>query len=434
MDDLQRYVPRHLTPRLEDSLREFPAVLLIGARQVGKSTLAKSLISDRWAARYFTLDDVSVLDACRTDPDGFVAGLPSPVILDEIQRAPDLLRAIKLRIDRDALAGQFLLTGSANILTLSSVSETLAGRVAVHELHAISWAEQCGEDPMTRLDDLFEAESSAELLDRWPLHAEAAALELVKASILMGGYPRPLLMKSPGARRTWFDSYRKTYIERDLMELTHLAHLPEFGRLLTLLALRTGEIINVAELSRSTTIAATTLRRDLDILQQTFQLRLLPPYAGNAGRALFRTPKLYFSDTGMACHLAALDRWKDLERQDRVGPLLETWVENQLRRLLSAATERTNLWYFRTRTGQEVDFLLERGGQVVGVEVKWTASLAAKHRLGLGVAREALGRRWRRGIVLYGGSAVLPLDETTLAVPLTVLLGGRRAGHGSAHL
>lgn len=415
---------RGLSARIQESLGEFPAVLIVGARQVGKSTLARSLVSAQWPARYVTLDELPVLDAVRTDPDGFVRALSLPVILDEVQRAPELLRAVKLRVDRESRPGLFLLTGSANILTMSSVSETLAGRVAVHELHPFSWPETSGTDATPRLEDLFEAAGARDLLRRWPHHGSPDALDNLKLSLLAGGYPRPFLMRAPGARRTWFDSYRQTYIERDLRELTNLAHLPEFNRLLSLLAQRTAEIVNVAELSRSTAIPATTLRRDLHLLEQTFQVRMLPPYAGNVGRALFRTPKLYLTDTGMACHLAGLDRWKDLERQDRVGPLLETWVENQLARSLSATGDRVNRWYFRTRTGHEVDFLLERAGQVVGIEVKWTSSLAAKHRTGLEVAREALGRRWRLGILLYSGPSVIGLDEATVAVPFDVLLGG----------
>ncbi|MBI4860472.1 MAG: AAA family ATPase [Candidatus Riflebacteria bacterium] len=228
---------------------------------MGKSTLARSLVSKSWNARYVTLDELSPLDAARSDPDGFVRALPLPVILDEIQRVPDLLRSVKLRVDREPGPGLFLLTGSANVLTMASVSETLAGRVAVHELHPFAWAETSGVGSSPVLADLFEVRGAAEAVSRWPQRGSPEALEEVKASIGEGGYPRPVLMKTAAGRRTWFDSYRKTYVERDLRELSQLAHLPEFSRLLTLLALRTADIVNVAEVSRSTTIPATTLSR-----------------------------------------------------------------------------------------------------------------------------------------------------------------------------
>lgn len=395
--------------------------MLVGARQVGKSTLAQALATEEWPARYLTLDDRTVLDAALLDPDGFVRQAGSPAIIDEVQRAPDLLRSLKLSVDRDREPGRFLLTGSANVLTLSAVSETLAGRVAVHHLRPFSWNELRSARPSPLLDLLFEAEDARDLIDRLSARDTPPDLDELQRLMLSGGYPEPALMTSSEARHTWFESFRRTYIERDLRDIAQVASLPEFSRLMTTLNLRTAQLLNLAELSREIGLPATTLRRYLNLLEQTYQFDLLQPFASNIAKRLVRTPRLYAADTGMAAHLAAVDDWPALERINLVGPLVETWVHSELRKLLSLQARHTEITFWRTRTGQEVDFILERSGERVGIEVKWSATLDSRHVRALRDCAKSLPK-WRLGLLLHAGVEPVALDDRRAAIPFSYAL------------
>jgi hypothetical protein len=414
---------RHLQQRILDSLRHFPVVLLTGARQVGKSTLAQALAQDPWPARYATLDDRAVLDAALRDPDGFIAGTPTPVILDEVQRAPDLLRAIKLAVDRRRQPGQYLLTGSANPLTLKTISESLAGRIALHELHPFSWAELAQTDLPTTLRDIFDAKDARALLSRCSRKAPVRRRQEIEGLVLAGGFPTPALLESPTARQEWFAAYRRTYIERDVRDLAALAHLPDFSRLLALLSLRTGQLLNSSDLSRDLGLPFTTLRRYMNLLEATFQVILLRPYFANVGKRLVKTPKIYLNDSGMTCHLAAADTWSVIERQGRTGAVVETWVAAELRKLIAAAGPRIGLWYWRPHAGREVDFLIEQGERLVAVEVKWSQRISDADVASLHQCARDLKSRVRLGILLYPGTEAIALDARTLALPFSIFFG-----------
>jgi predicted AAA+ superfamily ATPase len=262
-----------------------------------------------------------------------------------------------------------------------------------------------------------------EVLAQQPRRSSPERIAEIQQLLLTGGFPSPALMDSESARRTWFESYRQTYMERDLRDLANIHNLPEFSRLLTILALRTAQLLNLSEFSRDIALPVTTLRRYFQLLDQTYQLFLLPPYSANLAKRLIKTPKVYAADTGLACYLSAADSWDTLVRQNRVGAMVETWVANELRKLLSVPSRRTHLLYWRTRTGQEVDFLLERGGEVVGIEVKWGMGFSNKDLSGLMGCRALLGKRWRCSVLLHGGTEAVTLDEQTLAVPFSVLFG-----------
>jgi predicted AAA+ superfamily ATPase len=417
-------IRRHLYEIILESLQDFPVVLLTGARQVGKSTLAQALPSERWPAAYLSLDDRTILDAALRDPDGLVTGTPPPVIIDEVQRAPDLLRAIKRVVDRDHKPGQFLLTGSVNLMTLKTVSESLAGRVVLHELHPFSWSEWAGREPPTSiLRGLFECENSKDILLRLPRSSVADCREGIKERILAGGYPRPTLMKSARSRTRWFEGYRQTYLERDLRDMANLEHLPDFNRLLILSALRSGQLINYSDLSRDLGLPFTTLRRYMGLLELSYQVFLVRPYFANVGKRMVKTPKLYFGDTGMACHLAVVENWSVLERQGRTGALVETWVAGELRKLLSLYDHRMQLMFWRTHTGQEVDFLIERGEELAAIEVKWSQQIVERDLAGLHSCSRDLGKRIRLSLVLYPGNNVFAFDARTIAIPMSVFFG-----------
>lgn len=404
---------RHLQGLVLESLADFPVVLITGARQVGKSTLAQALITAKWPATYLTLDNRTVLDAALTDPDGFLAANPVPLIIDEVQRAPDLLRAIKRRVDGDRKSGQFLLTGSANLMTLRTVSESLAGRVALHRLFPFSLGERLGRNPASFLLGLFGADTPSRRLKgkSQPLHFDLAD------AILRGGYPPASLARAPASRRRWFDSYRQTYLERDLRDLANIEHLTDFGRLLVLTAVRSGQILNVANLSGELGRPHMTVRRYLDLLALTYQISLVPAYTTNVGLRLVKTPKLYFTDTGLACYLSGASDWNALVRQGRLGSMLETWVANELAKWTALQNEDFHVYFWRTHSGQEVDFLLARGEELIAIEVKAARHVEHRDLTGIEACEQALGKRIRFSLVLYGGGELVALGPRRLAVP-----------------
>ena len=416
-------IRRYLEDPLLESLKHFPAVLLTGARQVGKSTLAQALIKASWDATYFTLDDRTLLDAALRDPDGFVNGLPMPVVIDEVQKAPDLLRAIKRGVDRNRRPGQYLLTGSANIMTLSTVSESLAGRIALHTLHPFCWPELLEKPMPLILKDLFGGIDSKKLLRNYPKTSLKDYKPRLIERMLKGGYPTPALMDSDQAREQWFSSYRQTYLERDLLNIRSIENLPDFNRLLSLVALRTGRLVNLSDLSRETGLPFTTLRRYMNLLEVTYQISFVRPYFTHLGKRLVKTPKLYFNDTGMAAHLMGVNEWKVLENQGHAGPMVETWVAGELLKLMPVLDHRFRLYFWRTQTGQEVDFLIERAGKLVAIEVKWGRQINESDIKNLNRLAEDLKERLLFSIILYSGAESVPLGPKTVAMPFPVFLG-----------
>ncbi len=416
---------RHLQPLIRDSLTAFPVVAVLGARQAGKSTLAKQLPGPDWPAEYTTLDDRGVLDHALSDPDGFADGLRLPAIIDEIQRAPDLLRAIKRVVDRDRRPGMFVLTGRANILTMKSVSETLAGRVALFDLAPLSLSELLGnQPPVNLLEALFDADSAQNFLARLPSPPGERTREELCRRILSGGYPQPATMEPGRNRAQWFEAYRQTYVERDLRDMSRIQDLPEFSTLLSLVAARSSQVLNLAGLSRETGQAINTVKAHIALLETTYQIWRAAPWFANIGKRLVKRPKLYFGDTGMTAHLQALDDWDSLERAGRAGPLVETWVGNELRKLVSLLPIRTGVHFYRTHAGLEVDFILSRGTRLAAIEVRWAANLADRDRSSLKALKRDLGEVLNLSVVLYSGRKAFAMDARTVAVPILQFFAG----------
>ena len=416
-------IRRYLQDPILESLKHFPVVLLTGARQVGKSTLAQALIEAKWKATYFTLDDRTVLDAALRDPDGFVNGLPVPAVIDEVQKAPDLLRAIKRSVDQNRKPGQYLLTGSANIMTLSAVSESLAGRIALHTLHPFCWPEFLGKPEPMILKDLFGGIDSKQLLRKYPPTSQKDYKPPLIERILKGGYPPAVLMESDQAREQWFSSYRQTYLERDLLNIKSVENLPDFNRLLSLAALRTGRLLNLSDLSREARLPFTTLRRYMNLLEVTYQISLIRPYFTHLGKRLVKTPKLYFNDTGMAAHLIGINEWKALENQGHSGPMVETWVACELTKLMPVLDHRFRLYFWRTQGGQEVDFLIERAGKLVAIEVKWGHRIDESDIRNLDRLSQDLKQKLLFSVILYSGVEAVPYGPKMIAMPFPVFFG-----------
>ena len=407
---------RSLAPRLLEALADSPVVLLTGARQTGKSTLVQHLAATEHPARYLTLDDPTVLAAAQSDPAGFVAGLEGNVVLDEIQHAPELLPAIKLSVDRDRRPGRFLLTGSAKVLLLPRVAESLVGRMENLTLWPFSQSEIEGA-PGNFVEEFLAREWSPSAC---PPESRRSLLQRV----VRGGYPEVLTRAAAHRRQAWFASYVTTILQRDVRDLANIEGLTAMPRLLALFAARATGLLNYAEVSRSIGLPQSTLKRYMALLETTFLLQLQPPWSGSLGRRLVKSPKVLLSDTGLMAYLLGLEGEEMTEDSALVGPLLENFVAMELLKQSSFTRSRPQLLHFRMQTGREVDVVLEdRAGNVAGIEVKASASVSARDFDGLRALEEQSGKRFRRGAVLYSGSEAISFGPRLHALPTSVLWG-----------
>ncbi len=402
---------RHLESQLRAALADTPVVLLNGARQTGKTTLVKQ-VADGRKATYLTLDDAATLTAATADPTGFVQGHDGLLVVDEVQKAPQLLPAIKKTVDVKRKPGRFLLTGSANVLSLPKVSESLAGRMEVLTLWPLSQGELRGH--RERFVDAVFGDKSLRI-------GKHAQFDLGRL-IVGGGYPEAVARKDAERRASWFGSYITTILQRDVRDIAHIEGLVEMPRLLSLLAARSSGLMNISEVSRASTLSHTTLRRYLALLELTYLLRLLPAWSTNLSKRLVKSPKVHLVDSGLAAHLALHDRGA-LSRNDPLfGALLETFVVAELSKQASWSLVRPSLYHFRSAAGREVDVVLEAGGgRVVGVEVKASASVNENDFAGLRTLAAEAGKKFVRGVLLYGGDTVLPFGDGLIAVPISAL-------------
>ena len=402
---------RHLRSSIEAGLADTPAVLVVGARQTGKTTLVRTL-EPRWPdSTYVTLDDLTALEAATADPVGFVAALRGTAIIDEIQKAPALLPAIKVAVDRDRRPGRFLLTGSANVLTLPKVSESLAGRMEVATLWPLSQGE------LAHHRERFVDAVLAGELPKSQVGGEDPLLRLLR-----GGYPEAASRPRADRRRAFFDAYVTTILTRDVRDIAAIEEPGALRRLLQLCAVRSASLVNHAELSRTLALPASTLKRYLALLQTLFLVHEVPAWASNRGKRLARAPKLHFVDTGLLASLAGLDA--EALRRDRalVGPILESFVAAELTKQLGWSTVRPFLHHFRTHGGQEVDLVLEDPrGRVVGIEVKASATVTSSDLAGLRALAEIAGKAFVQGIVLHLGASRVSFGPGLTACPLEVL-------------
>jgi len=409
-------IRRNITDYLLQALTDTPVVLVNGARQTGKSTLVQSPELTERSRQYLTFDDPGVLAAAKRDPNGFVAGLTAPVTLDEVQHVPELFPAIKVAVDRKREPGRFLLTGSANVLLLPKLSESLAGRMEVLTLWPFSQGEMKAVQE-SFVDALFSK--------RTVWHAEKSSVvrrsELFE-KVLSGGYP-PLVTRHTEARRkAWFQSYLMTILQRDVRDISNIADLTAVPRLLSVVAGRAGGLLNFADLSRSLSLPQTTLKRYFALLETTFLVQLLPPWSVNTGQRVIRTPKIYLNDTGLLAHVLGLTLNRLELDAGMAGAVLENFVLMELRKQASWSETQPQLFYWRTASGQEVDIVLENSaGHLVGVEVKASATLHSGDVRGLQALASAAGRRWVRGVVLYGGTEVVPFAGNLHGVPASHL-------------
>ena len=405
---------RILARPLLDALSDTPVVLINGARQTGKTTLAQSVSQDKDARAYVNLDDAGVLSAAKGDPVGFIAGQNGPVIIDEVQRAPELFPAIKVSVDRNRQSGRFLLTGSANVLLLPRLSESLAGRMEILTLWPLSQSEIAGRETNI-IDSLF---GERIMVSGMPEFSREALLSM----LIEGGYPEPHARASAARRRAGFSSYVTTVLQRDVRDIASIDGLITLPRLVYLLASRTSSLLNLSDVSRTIDIPYATLSRYMNLLQATYLVHLLPPWSSNLGARLVKSPKVLLNDTGLIAGILALNPTRLAQDGVLLGGLLETFIATELLKQLGGSSTQASLFHYRTLTGHEVDLLLEdAGGRLVAIEVKASSTVTSSDFKGIRALQQAAEGRFHRGVILYAGRDVIPFGENLHAVPLTAL-------------
>ncbi|MDP1830504.1 MAG: ATP-binding protein [Geothrix sp.] len=408
---------RSLAANLGAALEDTPVVFLAGARQTGKSTLVQAhLGNDAPAVVFRTFDDLGTLGAAKADPEGFIASMGERAVLDEIQRAPELLLPIKASVDRHRIPGRFLITGSANILTLPKVAESLAGRMEILTLWPLAQSELDGVESGF-VDACFQGEPQRLIvakLDRRDL----------RERVLAGGYPEAVARKRHSARTRWFEAYLTTLIQRDLRDLAAIEGVAALPRLLQSVALRVGSPLNLADLGRTLGLNQVTLKRYLTLFERLYLVKQLPPWFENLGKRLAKTPKLYVNDAGLLGYLLGLDPGTLDHHPTPFGPVVENFAVMELTKLVAWSQARPSLYHMRTSAGLEVDIVLEnRRRELVGVEVKAGLSLSEADFKGLRALQAAVSDRLRCGVVLYGGREILPFGKGLWALPIQALWG-----------
>ncbi len=406
------FIDRHITERVLYAMDYARVVALLGPRQAGKSTLVRRLAEDRLQADYVTLDDEAMRSLARADPTGFIAARGSRAVIDEVQRAPELLLAIKARVDRDNTPGQLLITGSANLRSIPAVSDALPGRVDYMTLWPLSQGEIAGhrEGFLARL---FAGEP--------PVARQAPVGRHRYAEMLLaGGFPEARARPLP-ARNMFFSSYVESILARDVREVSRMRDPHSLGILLQLVAARSGALARYEAIAREMMIDGKTVKSGLEALERLFLIRVRQPWHVNLGSRQVKAPKLYISDPGMLCAMLGADATRIRDDAGFAGALFETFVATELERQAAWVQQPLSFWHYR-EADREVDVIVERpSGEIVGIEVKAGATVRARDFAGLHHLREKLGKKMLAGVILYAGEQTLPFDERTWAVPLQAL-------------
>ncbi len=401
---------RFAKSRIEEALADTRVVLISGPRQSGKTTLATDIAAEE--IPFFTLDNPTVLAAANDDPVGFLRGMDRAVI-DEIQRAPDLLLAIKTEVDRDKSPGRFLLTGSANLMTVPRVADSLAGRMEVIKLLPLSRSEILGSKSKF-LDNAFSGSQPT---------VETIVLgdELIE-TVLEGGYPEAITRKRWARKQDWYHSYVDAIVQRDVRDVAQIDQLAIMPKLLNMLAEHSGQLVNYSGIGSAVNLNHVTTQKYLRVFESLFIVQTLQPWFTNKLKRLTKSPKLHFLDAGLLAALRGISPETVRKNKMPFGAILETFVFSELQKVATWSEERCSFSHFRDKDKNEVDIVIEnRRGEIVGIEVKSSATVSSDDFSGMRKLAEACGDRFVQGIVLYDHDQVVPFAENMFAAPLSSL-------------
>lgn len=409
--NLKTLVDRKALPLVEAALADTRVVLISGPRQAGKTTLAR-MFSDK-DRPYITLDDAGTLNAAKADPTGFIRGIKRAVI-DEVQRAPDLMLAIKASVDDDQEPGRFLLTGSANLATIPAIADSLAGRMAVIPLLPFAQAE-IRSSPGLMLDRLFAGNEPI-------VEGEVVLGKDMMEMVIAGGYPEALRRTTLARRVSWLEDYVTLILDRDVRDVANIDQLDRLPRLLNILAEHAGQLINNSSFGSALGLSGVTAQKYIAILERLFLIKTLVPWSNNRLSRLVKTPKLHFIDTGLLAALREDELARLSEDKTRLGALLESFVVSELMKLASWSERRVSFSHYRTKDLDEVDVVIEdRRGRIIGIEVKASATVKSDDFRGLRQLQAAVGDRFVRGLVLHDHDRITPFAERLQAAPLSIL-------------
>lgn len=406
---------RFMEARVEEALEDSPVVLLHGARQCGKTTLAQ-MVGARRGYEYITFDNDADLAAATSDPIGFVDRLPAKVVLDEVQRVPTLFLALKAAVDRERRPGRFILTGSTNILLLPTLSDSLAGRMEILRLHPLSQDELRGRRS-TFLDRLFSGE---EFAGRRTDRLGRALADVLTA----GGYPAALARATASRRSAWYRDYVETLVQRDVRDLSRIHSLDVMPRLLQVAASQTARTFNVSSMASAFTLSRPTIQQYVTVLERLFLLEFLQPWFRNRLSRLIKTPKLHVTDVGTAASLLNLSSQALDRDRAMIGQLLESFVHGEVRRQAGWFDRHVALSHYRDKDGYEVDLVVESDGAVAGIEVKAAATVHEADFRGLRKLQSLTDGAFTAGVILYDGTTVARFGERFFALPLSQLWEG----------
>ncbi len=410
-----RYRPRALAPAVEEALKTHPVVVVSGARQTGKTTLVQNLPTSGKRA-FQTLDDLDTLELARKRPEDLLARAPR-LTIDEVQRVPELLLSIKRDVDRRRRRGRFLLTGSANLLLMREVADSLSGRAVYLLLSPFTGGEKRGAGSVPAWSEVLSCKTAEDVVKRandWAMpHTDW------RREILRGGMPRAVLAGSAREREAWFDGFVSTYLERDLRDISQVSSLPDFRRLMGLAVHRIAQLLNQTELGRDAGLSQATAHRYLNLLEMTFQTHRLGAFSTSLSKRLIKAPKLYWRDSGLAAHLARLHNLRDLKASPMIGALLENLVLSGLLCWRETSRPKPEISFWRTAGGAEIDFVLESGSRLLPVEVKASKRVRLSDLRHLEIFLADYSRPAKFAVVLHDTDTAHLLTRTVVGLPVS---------------
>jgi len=404
---------RYIKTNIYNALQDTPVVYIMGPRQSGKTTIVKTIIDEKWD--YISFDDTAQLNIAKSDPVGFVRNIPKEksVVLDEVQRLPELFVSIKQAVDEHRIPGRFLLTGSANALLLPTLSDSLAGRMEMIQLNTLSECEILDREP-SFLKKIMEGNA--------PDTKEIRVRNYLINRIVTGCFPEPLQREKEARIKAWYDNYLQSLIQKDIRDLGHIEHHREMTQLLKALTLYSGNLINFSELGGKLELHRTTVKKYTNLLEQLFLLEYLPPWHCNDYKRLIKTPKIHITDTGIICAARGINAHKFTANPDILGSVLETFVFNELRKQANFINEKLKFYHYRDKDNVEVDIVIENSSdELIGIEVKATASIKQSDLVGLKKLEEIANKKFKMGVLLYDGDHTTSFGDKLFAVPIASL-------------